>query len=48
MANEVKINISQEYPTFDWIIEGMLTRAGFTIEKVDRHNGYIASFICKK
>ncbi|MBT3319290.1 MAG: class I SAM-dependent methyltransferase [Clostridia bacterium] len=48
MANEVKVNITQEYPTLDWIIEGMLRRAGFSIKKVDRHTGYIATFVCQK
>ncbi len=33
MAEETVIHILEEYSTFDWIMEGMLERAGFRIEQ---------------
>ena len=33
MAEETVIHIREEYSTFDWIMEGMLERAGFRIEQ---------------
>jgi putative AdoMet-dependent methyltransferase len=47
-ANDVVLNIKDEYPAFDWVIETMLFKAGFTIDKISRFNGYIASFLCTK
>lgn len=47
-ANEVIVNIRDEFPAFDWVIENMLTRAGFTIDRIERYEGYFAGFICTK
>lgn len=33
MAEETIVHIRDEYSTFDWVIEGMIGRAGFTIEQ---------------
>lgn len=47
-AMEMVLNIREEYPTFDWIIEKMLLEAGFSINSIERHNGYFATFVCTK
>jgi cyclopropane fatty-acyl-phospholipid synthase-like methyltransferase len=41
-------HIRQEYSTLDWIMEGILSRAGLTIEKLDRREGFLASYSCSK
>lgn len=33
MAEETVVHIRDEYSTFDWVIEGMIERAGFKIEQ---------------
>ena len=33
MAEEIVIHIRDEYSTFDWVMDGMIERAGFRIEQ---------------
>jgi putative AdoMet-dependent methyltransferase len=41
--------IRDEYGTFDWIIEGLLTQAGFDIiQKEFNNEGYMANYLCQK
>jgi ubiquinone/menaquinone biosynthesis C-methylase UbiE len=47
-AKEFIINIRDEFPAFDWVIENMLKKAGFTIDRIERYEGYFAGFICTK
>ncbi len=48
MAAEVEIHASEEYSTFDWIMEEMLKKTGFNIEMNDYKNGVLATYLCKK
>lgn len=48
MAQEIIVNIRDEYPTFDWIIEKMLKQAGLKIDLVHRYNELFTMFICTK
>jgi len=48
MKEEVETHIREEYSTFDWIIEGMLKRAGFEIVKSRTFDGFSTEFVCKK
>lgn len=48
-AEEIVATIRDEYCTYDWIIEGMLERAGFSIDECKSlDNGPGATFICTK
>lgn len=47
-AEEVGIHIKEEYSTFDWIMEGLLKRAGFQIDKVEYSGGFMAVYVCTK
>jgi putative AdoMet-dependent methyltransferase len=38
----------QEYSTCGWIIQGLLERAGFKIEKVDHKDSFMAAYLCAK
>lgn len=41
-------HIKNEHSTFAWVMEGMIDRAGFKIEKADYKDGFIAAYLCKK
>jgi len=46
---EVETHFRDEYSTFSWIVEGMLTRAGFSIEKkTPSQGGIVMEYFCKK
>lgn len=47
-VEETKIHIRDEYSTFDWILEGMIERAGFSIEKVNTDNRLASEYFCRK
>jgi ubiquinone/menaquinone biosynthesis C-methylase UbiE len=48
LAIDVTTAVKDEFSTCDWIMEGLLKRAGFTIEKVQYTQGFLAEYICKK
>jgi len=48
IAEETRIHIKEEYSTFDWIMEGLLTKAGFTIDEASYDNGFLATYVCTK
>jgi putative AdoMet-dependent methyltransferase len=41
-------HIREEYSTYSWIMEGLLERAGFTIDSVDYQQGCLATYLCSK
>ena len=45
---EVETHIRDEFSTFNWIIEGMLARAGFEIIKSGSQDGFISEYLCRK
>ncbi len=47
IALETETHIREEFSTLDWIMEGLLKNVGFCIEYV-KHEGFMASYICKK
>jgi len=48
MAEAVTRHIRKEHSTFSWIVEGLLSRAGFTIDRTDYHEGVLARYFCTK
>lgn len=46
--SEVEIHIRDEFSTFSWIMEGMLLKAGFEIEKIRTADGFVTEYACKK
>ena len=48
IAEETKIHIKEEFSTLDWIMEGLLKKAGFTIDEVNYFNGFLATYVCTK
>ncbi|WP_278184588.1 class I SAM-dependent methyltransferase [Desulfofarcimen acetoxidans] len=45
---EVETHIRDEFSTFSWIMEGMLARAGFEVEKIRTSDGFVMEYYCKK
>lgn len=45
---EAAVHIKDEFSTFDWILQGLIARAGFEIEKVKLSDGFTAEYFCKK
>jgi hypothetical protein len=44
----VALAYSDEYTTLTWIMEGLLERAGFTIERALYPESTLARYICRK
>ncbi len=47
-VEECKTHIKEEYSTFDWILRGMIERAGFSIERVEQDDNLADEYLCKK
>lgn len=45
---EVETHLRDEFSTFDWIMKGLITNAGFRIEKSRSHDGFSTEYICVK
>ena len=46
LAAEAEIHIREEYSTYDWVMEGLLKRAGFEIESAEYGDGFQATYVC--
>lgn len=47
-ANEIKVHIKDEYSTFDWVIQGIIERAGFRIEASNSDSVLMSEYLCRK
>lgn len=48
MRTEAARHVAREFSTYDWIMEGLLTRAGFEILSTNRRSENFAQFHCRK
>ena len=48
MENSSRDHIRKEFSTYDWILEGMLERAGFRIDQAEQKGGVLANYYCTK
>ncbi len=48
MAEEAVVHIRDEHSTFDWVLEGMLERAGFHQEEKISAPGFGITYICER
>ena len=46
MRVEAVRHVAQEYSTYDWLMEALLERAGFTISAQQRHRGSLVHYLC--
>ncbi len=47
-VEETKIHIRDEYSTFDWILRGLIGRAGFEIEHFNIEDTLVSEYFCRK
>ena len=47
-AGRIAAHVKNEYSTMDWIMEGMIERAGFRVVGKDYRDGFIGSYFCTK
>jgi putative AdoMet-dependent methyltransferase len=47
-ACSISDHVKKEYSTMDWIMQGMIERAGFEIEQAKQSHGFFALYLCKK
>ena len=48
LGDEVATHIREEFSTFDWIMDGLLERAGFEILSKEMADGVVGTYLCKK
>ncbi|MDY6966893.1 MAG: class I SAM-dependent methyltransferase [Halobacteriota archaeon] len=48
MAQETEMHIRDEYSTYGWVMEEMLSRSGFSVDKADYMGKFMAVYICTK
>jgi putative AdoMet-dependent methyltransferase len=48
LAGQTAMHIKEEYSTLDWIMEGLLERAGFSIGKTYKPDGMTTAYLCVK
>lgn len=47
VGEEAAMHIREEYSTFDWIIEAMIRKAGFTF-RIEKKSDFFAGYVCEK
>ena len=47
-ARSICEHVKNEYSTTDWIMQGMIERAGFEVEKATHSQGFFALYLCTK
>ena len=48
LAEEAVVHARDEFSTYDWIMEGLLTRSGFRIDAAEYGKGFQAAYVCTK
>ncbi len=48
MGPELTRHVCTEYSTFTWILEGLLERAGFRIDRAEHTGGVLSRYFCTK
>ena len=48
MRQDAEEHFRKEFSTYDWIMDGLLTRAGFEIDSKEIADGVMATYICRR
>ncbi|GMV95620.1 MAG: hypothetical protein AMXMBFR82_53980 [Candidatus Hydrogenedentota bacterium] len=46
LKQDAEQHFREEFSTYDWVMEGLLTRAGFTIQSKSLDEGVLAKYLC--
>lgn len=44
----IRLHVAREYSTWAWILEGLLARAGFRIDRAETADGVLANYFCTR
>jgi putative AdoMet-dependent methyltransferase len=47
-ADRITAHVKNEYSTMDWIMDGMIERAGFSVVRMDYREEFIGTYFCTK
>jgi putative AdoMet-dependent methyltransferase len=47
-SRSIEAHVRREYSTLDWIMRGMIERAGFDVLREDHKEGFLGSYFCTK
>lgn len=47
-AEALELHFKNEFSTLDWIMEDLLKRSGFIIDKANYYNHFFATYLCSK
>ncbi len=48
LAAEAEVHLRKEYSTYDWVMEGLLRRAGFRITRKHLGEGFQTTYLCAR
>lgn len=48
LKEDAETHFREEFSTYDWIMDGLLSRAGFIIEEKEITDGLMATYVCQK
>lgn len=48
IGKDINRHVRKEHSTFTWILEGLLTRAGFRIDRAEYSDGVVGRYYCTK
>ncbi|WP_439488010.1 hypothetical protein [Algoriphagus sp.] len=48
LRDDAEVHFREEFSTYDWILDGLLERAGFKILSKELYDGVIAEYLCVK
>ena len=48
MREDCERHFRGEYSTYDWVMDGLLARAGFTIKSKQLEDGVLGTYLCRK
>ncbi|HUS74698.1 MAG TPA: class I SAM-dependent methyltransferase [Methanothrix sp.] len=47
-ARHISEHVKNEYSTMDWVMQGMIERAGFEIERAEHSYGFFSLYLCTR
>ncbi|MEN8140843.1 MAG: class I SAM-dependent methyltransferase [Thermodesulfobacteriota bacterium] len=48
LKEDAEGHFREEYSTYDWVMDGLLARSGFTINSKEMDGGVIGTYLCRK